>query len=358
MNDQPLSSQEFPPTEGEPAMPAAPAVPGPQQPIPEYPPYPRPNTPAAAPSYAPPPAPAAARRARRPGGCALLAGGCLFALGALLLLAAVFGGAALALQLGAESVTGSQTHTFAVAGAPHVVIRSDFGDVRVEQGAAGQVTVAWTAEVRSISHSAAQRELDRLAVSATQDGDTITLDTTVPRSSWFSGFLDRSLSITVTAPARAALDLTSSAGDISVRGVSGVASIQTNAGNVTLEAVALGGGSAIRTSAGDIRLSGVAVAGTTGIHTNAGDVTGDLALASGTALDIGTNAGAVRLSLPRATDAHLSASTDIGHITISGWNVPASQNGVGAGVTGDLNPNPTSTLTVTTNAGSIQLTAR
>ena len=74
-------------------------------------------------------------------------------------------------------------------------------------------------------------------------------------------------------------------------------------------------------------------------------------------MDILTGAGNVTLTLPADTPAHLTASTGVGNLTISGWQIPVTGT-IGHSASGDLGGNPTGTLTIQVGTGNIELMSR
>jgi hypothetical protein len=298
------------------------------------------------------------RERQRPSRLVLIFGGLLLALAMVCACGAAASGVVAALEYGSVPATASHTQTFAVAGTPTLIVQSDAADVNVTVGSANQVTVAWSATIRSIAHSFAQQALDQISVTESQTGNTIRVSIKVPPFKWPPAYLNRGLDFNVSVPAAANLALTTSAGDMSATGISGVFNLQTSAGSVTVDSGTMDSGSSIRSDAGDVQLSQVNLLGIIGIHTNVGAVTGSpVALTGGGDVTIGSNVGDVRLTLPHDTSAHVSATTDIGDVTISGWQILVTRTGVGAAASGDLSPQPSGTLSINTNTGSIDLTA-
>jgi hypothetical protein len=237
---------------------------------------------------------------------------------------------------GRPEATDATTRSFSVGGAPRVIAHNTAGTLHVVAGPAGTVTADVTRKARSGSEEEARRALDGVAVATTQDGDTVRVDVRIDRSR----FLTQSLwaDIVLTVPPGTGLDLKLEAGSVEVSGTAGTLSATVNAG--------------------EFQGRGVTVAGSSRISVNAGEVRLDGALASGATLDVRVDVGTARLTLPASTSAHLDAVTDVGAISITGWPISVRQDLVRSTASGDLGPNPTSTLTVHVTTGDMKLAAR
>lgn len=66
----------------------------------------------------------------------------------------------------------------------------------------------------------------------------------------------------------------------------------------------------------------------------------------------------MRLELPATTAAHLDATVTAGSVRIDGFPIGITHHYAQSRATGDLAPNPTSTITCRMNAGKLALTAR
>ena len=237
---------------------------------------------------------------------------------------------------GRPEATDTTTRSFSVGGAPRVIAHNNAGTLRVVAGATGTVTADVTRKARSGSEEDARRALESITIATTQDGDTVRVDVRIDRSR----FLTQGLwaDVVLTVPPTTSLDLKLEAGSMEVSGTTGTLSATVNAG--------------------EFQGRGVTVAGSSRIAVNAGEVRLDGALASGATLDVRVDVGTARLTLPASTAAHLDAVTDVGAISITGWPISVRQDLVRASASGDLGPNPTSTLSVHVTTGDMRLTAR
>jgi hypothetical protein len=314
--------------------PYRPDVPPPYTTYPTYPPY-QPYQQPYAPYGAPPP-PAPPRQGGVPWYVWLI-GGCLgltILVGiACVVLGVTFG--RLVNTLARETpVSTTTTQPFSVTGAPTINVHDIDGQVTIMTGSAGAVTVEITKNARDTSPNAAQSDLDNITVTATQTGNTITVDTQFAAAQSLTRQLTADLTITVPPTANLALHV--EAGSVEVDGVSGTVSATIGAGDFGASGVTLGDGSRIDVSTGTVTLDG--------------------ALASGASVSVTVSTGDAQITLSADTSTHLDASTDLGGITISGWSIPITRSGLGAKASGDLGASPSGALTVHVATGSIMLT--
>lgn len=262
---------------------------------------------------------------------------------------------------GAATASRTTTRTLTVTGTPSLAISGALGNVIVQPGPPGEITVRATAHARAFSHGLAERDLDRLGVDVSQSGDAVTIGGRqgTPWSAWVR---DQGMDLVIEAPPAANLQVNLPAGNVRVQDITGVVRVDLSAGSLRLDDVTLGDGSSLHLNGGSVRFTG--------------------ALAPGASANVLVNAGSVQLWLPTDTAAHLDAATDAGNIQITGWPTDVVERNSGATVatpqsasptgrpialvrhdpgataTGDLGPNPRGTLTVRANTGSVSLWAR
>src|SRR5690348_9198515 len=181
---------------------------------PGYPPYPYadPRAYGGYPGY--PGYPAGPRERRRISPWVPLAGGCLIVLAALMALCAAGAGLLAAVSIGSTPASDTITKSFAVNGTPSVVVRSDAGNVHVVTGTGGAVVVTLDREVRAISRDAAQRNLEAIRLTTSQDGNTVNVGLSVPGTSGFPDVFNRRTNLTVTVPAAANIAANLGAGNL------------------------------------------------------------------------------------------------------------------------------------------------
>ncbi|HEY1388635.1 MAG TPA: hypothetical protein VGF38_08825 [Ktedonobacterales bacterium] len=229
--------------------------------------------------------------------------------------------------------------TFSVTGVPTLMIDSAAGSVHINRGTDGQITLHATKRVRALTHSQAQSALDAITITTTQSGNQVTIqeDNTDAGGWFFNGFQRAQIDLIVTAPANTNLDVSENAGTLTASGFTGQLVAHVNAGSATLSSVTMAKGSSL--------------------SVNAGSLTVDGALQPGASLFVEVSAGSADVTLPQDTSAHLDASASAGSLNVNGWNIAENHNAANTTASGDLNPNPTGTITIRVNAGSASLNA-
>jgi DUF4097 and DUF4098 domain-containing protein YvlB len=246
------------------------------------------------------------------------------------LVAALVGGIVFS-TIGQHEQTVTTTKSFGVSGTPSLVISDAAGNITIVPGEANQVMLQVTKHAWGITDADAKSVLNSMVVNVSQSGTTITVNTR------WSGPDRRSVDLIVTVPAEANANVHLGAGNIDARQLTGVLTLDTGAGNVTAETVRF--------------------AGTSRLHTGAGNTIVDGAMASGAAVDVLVGAGNATLTLPSDTPAHLTASTGVGNLIITGWQIPVSGI-VSHSASGDLGSNPTGALTIQVGTGNLTLMSR
>lgn len=248
------------------------------------------------------------------------------------------------------------TATYSVGSAPRLRLDARFGEVVVQRGDPGRIVVDAEHSVGTITRAAGAAQLSQVQFSVTQAGNEVAV---TDRSPWFQfGTANRGSQLTVRVPARTDIDVTS-VGNIEVDGVTGTMKVLQNFGDTTLRNVSLVGDSTVRSGSGNVRLEDVTLSGRTALTSRFGDVVFNGSLApGGTELTVETSAGNTRLTLPYPTDARASVSNQEGKLHVdNAWHlnpVPALPRHW----TGELGPNPTGSVVVTTTFGDVTLSVR
>lgn len=255
---------------------------------------------------------------------------------AVVVVAALIGG--LMAAVGQTEQTDVTTKTFAVSGMPSLVVSDSAGNVTIQSGSGAHVTVQVTKHAWAASTAVARRGLSTVAVNLAQSGNAISVTAQFPTNVFDSGMARRTVDLLITAPPQVNVDVNLGAGNLQARQLSGAIKLVSGAGNLTL--------------------SGDTFAQTSLLNTGAGNITGDCAIASGANVRMQIGAGNATLTMPADTPAHLVASTGVGNMTITGWSMPMMGPGVGHHTSGDMNPNPTATLTIQIGTGNLTMTSR
>jgi hypothetical protein len=252
--------------------------------------------------------------------------------------------------------SGHNTATYSVGNAPRLRLDVRFGDVVVERGDPGRIVVDAEHTVGTITRAAGAAQVSQIQASVSQAGDEVAV---TERNPWFLvGTVNRSSQLTVRVPAHTDIDVTS-VGSIEVAGVTGTMNVLQNFGDTTLRDASLVGDSTVRANAGNVRLENVTLAGRTALTSRFGNVVFNGSLApGGTDLTVETAAGNTSLTLPYPTDARASVSSQSGTLDADkAWHL-SPDPALPRHWTGDLGPNPTGSVVVTTNLGNVTLSVR
>ncbi len=274
----------------------------------------------------------------------------------LLLLGGIATGALALLAYTTPAASATATQSFAVTETPSVILRAQAGAVSVVTGGASQVGLRVTRMARAISSGLAQQALNDMRITATQSGNTITVEETSQSLDPGLRFWWRELQIDLTVPRTTNLTATLDAGSLTVDGVQGTTSVTANAGSIDFTGAQLSDAS-LHSNAGRITLDQVTLSGNAHLSAQTGSIELQGALAPRTALDVTANAGSVTLTLPTTTSAHLEASTNAGSISVEGWPIVVQHEFARSSASGDLTPNPTGSIVIHTNAGSVEVLA-
>jgi hypothetical protein len=248
----------------------------------------------------------------------------------------------------------AQSFEFRVGQTPTIVVRNPIGSVITQAAADGQVAIQATKTVTGLLLGGNGLDaLEKVTVSAEQTGDTITVTVKHPKHV-FGGGKAVSVELVLSVPERTQLDLQVDAGNIELRGGSGVVRASVDAGNVKAEGFTFLRASQVAVDAGNVNLNAALLEDSTlMLHVDAGTVNLQSAIAAGASLDVTVDAGTAKLHLPHDASLFLDASVDMGSIKISGWNVPMKHEIVSHKARGPLGPNPSGNLRVKVDAGTI-----
>jgi hypothetical protein len=139
----------------------------------------------------------------------------------------------------------------------------------------------------------------------------------------------------ITLPNKSDLQLQDGTGDITVTGIEGKMLLTNGTGSINATQATLTSNSQLQTGTGSVNFSGSIGSGNYQFQSSTGNV---------------------NVSLPSNASFHVNANTNVGGITSDFPGVATQTNIVGASATGDVGSAPsTTTITLTTNTGSIHL---
>ncbi|MGO8946714.1 MAG: hypothetical protein ACLQUY_03420 [Ktedonobacterales bacterium] len=231
--------------------------------------------------------------------------------------------------------TATSQFQFTVSAHPTVSVFDSAGQVTITSGAVKQVSVLATKQVRAMDSSVARQVLDGIKVTSVPTANGVSINAMTGQGHPLS---QQSVDLRITVPQTSDLNVTITAGTLQISSISGVFAVTDTAGTVNLQNVTLQGQTTLKVSTGTFLFDG------------------SLATHARVAVNIGTGTAAV--SLPQTSATHFDAATQVGDLTVSGWPATINQSGVGRSTVFDLNPQPSNTMTVLVDVGSITVTAR
>ena len=299
------------------------------------------TSPVTTPAIAPKPNSRRKRPMRRPWHVWLI-GGCL---GVLLLLGALcgaMGGLAFGVYqfvFNEPTVSASSLRTFAVQGAPQVVVTNPAGSVTFAPGEDGAVRVEATSRARDRTEDDARKALGTITLDQRRDGNIVSVVARFSgRGSAWPG-ATRLVDLLITVPVRTSVTVNQSAGDATVGALTGPLSLHVDAGNIHMTDATFTNDSQVQVGAGNVSIDG--------------------SLAEAAVLNISIDAGNATLTLPAATAAHIEAWTDAGSLTVHGWPISTRHtSGATLLAAGDTRASPQARLMVKVDAGDITIQSR
>ncbi|HEU5347987.1 MAG TPA: DUF4097 family beta strand repeat-containing protein [Ktedonobacterales bacterium] len=254
---------------------------------------------------------------------------------ALCVAAALFAGTRFFTTSGQIEQTATSRYQFAVPGNPAITISNTAGQVTITKGTTEQVTVVATKFARSSSNEAARDQLDEITVTAVPTADGARITAATGPSNLIN---QRRVNLRITVPETSNLTVTMSAGTLSITSITGRLDLTSSAGTVDLNDMTVQGATTIKVSAGTLNFNG--------------------ALANDARVTATVATGNANIRLPRTSATHLDASARIGGVNVTDWTATTQRSGAGQSTAFDLNPQPTSTMTVRVDVGSINISAR
>jgi DUF4097 and DUF4098 domain-containing protein YvlB len=141
-------------------------------------------------------------------------------------------------RLGAQTVSAQATEekTVQVSGPAELTVVNDFGDIRVEAGEDGKISVKAEKTAWGSDDADAQKALQELKVIYEQEGNSLKITVQQPEEVVAFAEVQRSGSVkfTISVPKTSTVNLDSAAGDLSLRGTSGKNDLQTAFGAVRI----------------------------------------------------------------------------------------------------------------------------
>lgn len=249
-------------------------------------------------------------------------------------------GAALATGIGGflasrlTEQTATSTFQVAVPDHPTITVSDTAGQVTITRGDTHQVTVAATKRAHAGTSASARDLLNTMTVTAVPVSGGARITATTGQNAALSR---QTVDLRITIPPTGDLRVTVNAGTLIITSVTANINVTMNAGTVDLRDVTMRGENTINVSTGTLNFNGA------------------LADESNVTASIAT--GTANISLPSTSATHLTATTHVGSVSVTPWPATIQRSGVGQSTEVDLNPQPTNTMTVRVDTGSIRVSA-
>jgi DUF4097 and DUF4098 domain-containing protein YvlB len=219
-------------------------------------------------------------------------------------------------RLGAQNVSAQATEekSVKVSSPAALTVVNDFGDISVEAGADGQISVKAEKTAWGANDAEAQAALKDLKVVYEQDGNNlkITIQQPVEVNTLSVEQRGGSVKFTIIVPKDSAVTLDSANGDLSLRGTSGVNDLQTDFGALTLTDVF--GDTKGRSNNGIITVKNLTAQGKVALSSEFGDM--NINMLQGSDLTVSSTNGAIDMIGIKASGL-LKADSDFGAIHVS-----------------------------------------
>ncbi len=216
-----------------------------------------------------------------------------------------------------------------------------FGSVTITGGSGTEVVVTAHKVGWGADEAAAQKAIDNLKVIVTQTGDTIKVNVQRADPTFTLGNVNYSrVDFTITVPTETTVNAVTDFGDITLSGVEGEVSLDTDNGAISVDSVTSGELTAntgfgeikfedvkadnitAESSSGEISFSQVSATGSIKLDTQFGGITFDGGKAGN--IDVGTSSGDIKLT-GLTSDGSVIADTDFGSVNISKVSASAYQ---------------------------------
>jgi DUF4097 and DUF4098 domain-containing protein YvlB len=242
---------------------------------------------------------------------------------------------------GGPGVEGTFNRTFNVNGPVQLEVATGSGDVRITQGAEGEVRIQGKIHARGWSDDNARRKL-----SSIQSNPPVSQDNNLIRIGATGMSMDNvSIDYIVTVPANTALHSHSGSGDVDVTGIQGPVTFTAGSGDIN----AAGIGNDVQATAGSGTVKISSVQGQTQVTTGSGNIR--IRDAQG-AVRVHTGSGGIEVSEP---NDNVVAETGSGDVTVSGAHADLRVRTGSGEITVDGNPGATNYWDLHASSGDVNL---
>jgi len=240
----------------------------------------------------------------------------------------------------------NEEKSFETTAAPRVVLKSFNGTIKATAGSDSKVVATVIKRGRGWTEEDSERDLDRIKVTFSQDGDKVSV--IAERAGIVEA--DGGVEIEVSVPAGSTLDFATSNGTIETSGITGPIKATSSNGRIDLDGCQ--GEVDVDTSNGDIDIRSAEVVSVKAETSNGAiDFAGKVGPGSHS---FSTSNGAIRLKLPSDAVFHFEGRTSNGNVT-SEFGLSNVTIGSDTVLEGDVGESPETSVIARTSNGAIRL---
>lgn len=240
----------------------------------------------------------------------------------------------------------SGSQTVDAPASPRVIVETFNGEIHVSAGAEGKVAANWVKRGSGLSQADAEADLPNVEVTLKAEGDTVRI---VARRADNRMADNSGARFDVNVPGGSTLELHTSNGEVTVRGVTGDVTVDTSNGHIRID----GGQGRLDLSSGNGDINIAAQDALVNADISNGSIRFDGSLAEGNQ-NFSTSNGAIVVTLPAGARFRVSANTSNGDVT-SDFPVTVSGSLRKGELNGAVGENPGISLSLRSSNGNIEI---
>jgi hypothetical protein len=233
--------------------------------------------------------------------------------------------------------TATTQESFVVEETSALVVECPVCNVQIGGRGGDTVDIEATKHAWSGSRSAAERQLDRITVDLSQQGNRVVVKVDMPQLREPGIGKRARVDLDITVPEQTDLRLDLDVGDMEIEGIEGQVDIQADVGLVELKNVVVRDSLRVRTDVARIRFEGP--------------------LGRGARYDMRSDIGDIAVTLPASSSFELDAESNVGAVTcdfaVRGQR--ERKDFVGGRIEGTVGESPTAELRLHSDVGSIRI---
>ncbi len=244
--------------------------------------------------------------------------------------------AAVPVSWAASEQSETEWERVAVEGPVALVVDDLVGDVNIQAGQDGELTVAATKKVRALSRRDRQQLMAEVQVRVTQQGNQVLVQVETP--AWGRGWPEKRsarVNLEIRVPRQTSVTLRTEVGAVRLQGLEGEFDVSSGVGDLDLVDVVAVGKLAARSGVGDVTFRG--------------------ALPADGEFELGTDVGRVSARVPEGASFYVDARTEVGQIRcrVDGAEQREAVDRVGESFQGTIGAAPRGRLYLHTDVGDI-----